>query len=89
MSAALILLASLSSVLPSSLSEIQAWRQRRVVLKDASTNNKQYQTLHLTFATFVASRAAIFGLEVERSGEVLVVSAKILHSAMAEILMMH
>ncbi len=32
-------------------------------------------------------RAAIFGLEVERSGEVLVVSAKILHSAMAEMLL--
>jgi len=51
--------------------------------------HKQYQTPQLTFATFVASCATIFGLEVEHSGEVLVVSAKILHSAMAEMLLTH
>ena len=34
-------------------------------------------------------RAAIFGLKVERSGEVLEVLAKILHRVMAEMLLMH
>jgi len=43
----------------------------------------------LTFAAIVESRAAIFGLEVERSGEVLNASAKILYAAMSEMLLPH
>ena len=43
---------------------------------------------HLTF-TFVASRAAIFGLKVERSGEVLEVLAKISDVTVAEMLLTH
>ena len=43
----------------------------------------------LTFVAFVALCAAIFGLKVEHSGEVLEVLAKLLHRAMAEMLLPH
>jgi hypothetical protein len=53
------------------------------------SNSNQYHTPQLTFAAFIASCAAIFGLKVERSGEVFEVSANILHRAMAEMILMH
>ena len=43
----------------------------------------------LTFVTFVSSRATIFGLKVELSGEVLEVLAKISDVTVAEMLLMH
>ena len=52
-------------------------------------NSNQYHMPQLTFATFVAPCTTIFGLKVERSGEVLEVLAKNLHRAMAEMLLMH
>ena len=70
-SASALLSSSSASVPPSSLSEMQALRRRLVALEDARSNSNQYHTPQLTFAAFVASRATIFGLEVERSGEVL------------------
>jgi len=89
-STASILSATSALVPPSSSSEMQVLRQRRVALEDAHTNNNQYHKPRLTFAALVASHAAIvFGLKVERSGEVLVVLAKILHSAMAEMHLTH
>ena len=65
------------------------WQTRRATLVDVRSNSNQYHTPQLTFAAFVASRAAIFGLKVERSGEVLEVSPKILHRAMAEMILTH
>ena len=88
-STASILSATSASVPPSSSSEMQALRQRRIALEDAHTNNNQYHKPQLIFAALVASRAAIFGLKVERSGEVLVVLARIIHSAMAEMHLTH
>ena len=41
----------------------------------------------VTFSGFVASRAAIFGLEVERSREVLEVSEVFLYAVMSEMLL--
>ena len=61
----------------------------RAALEDVCLNSNQYHTPQLTFTAFVALRAAIFGLKVERSGEVLEVSPKILHRAMAEMILMH
>ena len=43
----------------------------------------------LTFSASDSLCASIFGLKVERSGEVLEVSAKILHRAMTEMLLTH
>ncbi len=43
----------------------------------------------LTFSASVASRASIFGLEVESSKEVLEVLAKISNAAVAEMLLTH
>ena len=64
-------------------------RQRRVTLKDAHLNNNQYHTPQLTSATFVASRATIFSIEVKCSGEVFEVLAKILPRAVAEMILTH
>jgi len=52
----------------------------RAALEDVRSNSNQYHMRQLTFTAFIASCAAIFGLKVKRSGEVLEVSAKILHS---------
>ena len=52
-------------------------------------NNNQYHTPQLTFAAFVASRTAIFGLKVERSVEVLEVSLKISDVVVVEMLFTH
>jgi hypothetical protein len=69
---------------------MQALRQtRRVALEDVRTNNNQFQTPQLTFSASDSSCASIFGLEVERSGEILEISAKILNRAMAEMLLTH
>jgi hypothetical protein len=53
------------------------------------SNSNQYHTPQLTFAAFVASRAAIFGLKVERSGEVLEVLVKISDVTVVEMLLTH
>ena len=65
------------------------WQTTRAVLEDVHLNSNQYHMPQLTFAAFVASCAAIFGLKAECSGEVLEVSAKILHRAMAKMLLPH
>jgi len=61
----------------------------RAALEDVRSNSNQYYMPQLTFATFVASCVAIFGLKVERSGEVFEVSAKISDVTVAEMLLMH
>jgi hypothetical protein len=52
-------------------------------------NNNQYHTPQLTSAAFVASCAAILGVEVKCSGEVFEVLAKILPRAMTEMILTH
>ena len=65
------------------------WQTTRAALEDVCLNSNQYHMPQLTFATFVAPCTTIFGLKVERSGEVLEVLAKILHRAMAKMLLPH
>jgi hypothetical protein len=52
-------------------------------------NNNQFHTPQLTFSASDSSCASIFGLEVERSGSVLEVSAKISNVTVAEMLLTH
>ncbi len=52
-------------------------------------NNNHYHTPQLTLFASVASRAAIIGLEVESSREVLEVLAKISDVTVAEMLLPH
>ena len=61
----------------------------RAALEDVRSNNNQYHVPQLTFAAFVASCAAIFGLKVERSGEHFEVLAKISDVTVAEMLLTH
>jgi hypothetical protein len=66
------------------------WQTTHAASEDVRSNNNQYHTpQRTTFAAFVASHAAIFGLKVERSGEVLEVSAKISDVTVAEMLITH
>ena len=65
------------------------WQTTHTVLEDVRSNSNQYHTPQLTFTAFVASHAAIFGLKVERGGEVLEVLAKISDVTVAEMLLTH